>query len=187
MHMMNKPLKLLTLVLGLAASVASAVPTNITVDASGDLLNGVGIASKDQSGQDNNNPVSNLAFLQTEIGYWNDNFDPDLPAAVGPVAFDAGSLDDDDAYTTEAGYDYVVFHFGNGGAGSPGGWYQAFYLGGQGGDIFTVPAVDGNTVGGFSSARYYNGTSTDVPDNGSTVALVGLSFAAMAVLLRRRK
>jgi hypothetical protein len=187
MHMMNKPLKLLTLVLGLAASVASAVPTNITVDASGDLLNVVGIASNDQYGQGNNNPESNLAFLQTEIGYWNDNYDPDLPAAVGPVALDHGSLGDVDSYMSVAGYDYVVFHFGNGGAGSPGGWYQAFYLGGQGGDLFEVPAVNGNTVGGFSSARYFNWTSTNVPDNGSTVALVGLSFAAMALLLRRRK
>src|SRR5687767_12858916 len=130
---MNKFLKLFSLLAGLAATVASAVPINITVDTSGDLLNVVGIASKTQYGQGDNNPDSNLAFLQTEIGYWNDNNNPDLPDAEGPVALNIGSIGDAGSYTTVAGYDYVVFHFGNGGAGSPGGWWQAFYLGGQGG------------------------------------------------------
>ncbi len=82
-------------------------------------------------------------------------------------------------YNAVAGFDYVVFHFG----GSRGGWWQAFYLDGDGG-TFNLPIVGGNPVGGFSSARYYNPHSS-VPDGGTTVMLLGTAFGVIAVARRK--
>ncbi len=188
---MKKIFQVFILFAGLSALVAQADIINITVDAAGSLLNNVGIANNTQYGQANNNPESNLAFLTTEIGYWNNVFDPDLPAALGPVAANFGSLDDATSHTTLAGYDYVVFHFGAGSAGgggvSPGGWWQAYYLGGEGGVQFFVPTIGDKTVGGFSSARYFNGPSIQVPDGGATLVLLGLAMVGIAVASRQSK
>ena len=183
MKKMIKFVALLLVATALSSMTASAIPTNITVDNAGNLLNVVGIASDGEYAQGNNNPVSNLAFLNTEISRWNGAFNPDLPAAVGPVALDQGSLSGN-AYNALTGYEYVVFHFGNGGAGSPGGWWQAFYLGGGGGS-FSTPSVNNNTVGGFSSARYFG--QTTVPDGGMTLVLLGSSLTGLAFLARSRK
>ena len=80
-----------------------------------------------------------------------------------------------------AGYNFVVFHFGNGAAGgSPGGWWQAWHLNGFGG-TFTVPTVGRAPVGGFSSARYYN----PVPDGGATLILLGAAFGVIAAVRRK--
>ena len=87
----------------------------------------------------------------------------------------------------EMSYDYLVFHFGAGPAGgggiSPGGWWQAFYLAGVGG-TFSVPSVGGESVGGFSSARFYNPHSS-VPDGGTTILLLGTAFSVIAVARRK--
>lgn len=181
--------KALILSLALCGVVASAIPLNITVDAAGNLLNGVGIANSTQYAPGNNNPTSNLTFLNTLIGNWNGVTNPDLPVALGPVAADYGSLSGN-SYTSIAGYDYVVFHFGAGQAGgqrvSPGGWWQAFYLGGIGGDVFSLPSVNNQNVGGFSSARYFNLTTQQVPDAGATAILLGLGLTGIAVAAARR-
>jgi hypothetical protein len=97
----------------------------------------------------NNNPTSNLNFLNTEIVFWNyANPSPDLTAASS-VALDVGGIGGTFSYNAVGGYDYVVFHFGNGQAGgSPGGWWQAWYLNGLGA-TFTVPIVGGNPAGVF--------------------------------------
>jgi hypothetical protein len=100
------------------------------------------------------NPKCVGNFYDREIGtatpasdFWNGAFDPDLPAAVGPVALNVESIGDTSSYNAVAGY--VVFHFGNGKAGgSPGGWWQAWYLDGLGG-TFTVLTVGGASVGAF--------------------------------------
>jgi VPDSG-CTERM motif len=154
------------------------------MSSTGDLLNGSGVANKTQYGQQNNSPTSNLNFLNTEIGFWNgSNPPPDLLAANGPVALNVQSIGDTSSYNAVAGYDYVVFHFGNGPAfGSAGGW-QAWYLGGLRG-LFTVPIVGGASVGGFSSARYYNPT-VSVPDGGATLMLLGTAFGLIAAARRR--
>lgn len=96
----------------LGVSLAQALPINVTVDSSGNLMNGVGVANADEYGQGNNNPGSNLTFLTEVVGNYND-FNPDLPTPYSPVGFDAGSLNVS-SYTTIGGYDYVVFHFGAG-------------------------------------------------------------------------
>ncbi len=172
--------------LGTALSV-SALPTNITVDGSGVLLNVVGVANNAQYGQGNNNPGSNLAFLNGLISNWNGAFNPDLPTSPS-LAHQEDSLGGDSVYVALTGYDYVVFHFGAGQAGgggtSPGGWWQAFYLGDAGGN-FNLPSVGGENVGGFSSARYFDGTpNTRVPDGGSTLALLSLAIVGLAFLRR---
>lgn len=181
--------KALILSSALCGVIASAIPINITVDASGNLLNGSGIANNAQYAQGNNNPGSNLSFLNASIGNWNGVNNPDLSLATGPVAADFGSLSDINTYTSIAGYDYVVFHFGAGRAGggqvSPGGWWQAFYLGGAGGDVFNLPSVNNQNVGGFSSARYFNSTTRQVPDGGMTALLLGLGLALTGIAARR--
>jgi VPDSG-CTERM motif len=164
----------------LSAIVASAIPINITVDSNGDLLNTSGVASKSQYSQKNNNSTSNLDFLNQEIDRWN-NYNPDLPLS-SPLALSVDSIGDTQTYNTLAGYDYVVFHFGNGSAGSPGGWWQAVYLGGQS-DLFTTPAVNGQSVGGFSSARYFG--ASQVPDGGATLVLLGAALGIVEIARRR--
>jgi hypothetical protein len=171
---------LLVCVLGfaLSAMTVKAVPIKVTVDSTGALLNVTGVANKTQYGQGNNNPTSNLSFLNKEIGFWNWAFNPDLPAAIGPVALNDERLSGS-TYNASAGYKYVVFHFGAGPAGSSGGWWQTFYLGGLK-RSFTVPTVAGRSVGDFSSARFYN----PVPDRGSTVLLLGTAVFALGIARR---
>jgi VPDSG-CTERM motif len=165
----------------LSAVVASAIPLNITVDSNGNLLNTTGVASKSQYGQQNNNPNSNLAFLNQEIGRWNSNYNPDL-ALSSPLALNVGNIGDTRTYNALAGYNYVVFHFGNETAGSPGGWWQAFHLGGQS-HLFTTPALGGQSVAGFSSARYFG--VSQVPDGGATLVLLGAALGVLEMARRR--
>lgn len=186
---MKNVVAIASVVLGLCTVSANAL--NITVDAAGNLMHTTGIADSTQYGMGNNNPGSNLSFLNNMIGNWNANNNPDLPSAIGPVALNIDEIEDDDyvgSYAAASGYDYVVFHFGAGKAGghgrSEGGFWQALYLGGSGGN-FSVPVDQlGRSVGGFSSARYFN--KHGVPDAGSTLALFGLALTGFAFVSRKR-
>jgi VPDSG-CTERM motif len=171
--MKGKLLLVSSLATVLAAMTAWAVPLNITVDQYGNLLNGpAGYATKSQYGQTGNSPTNDLNFLLQEIKGWNNKYDPDLGPAFGVANYE-GLTGITSSYTALAGYDYVVLHWGNGGTGNPGGVYQAYYLGGQGG-VITAPSG----VGGLSSARY-------VPDGGSTVMLLGAVLSVIAVARRK--
>lgn len=186
MNTITKVLQVGAVVAGLWSLSASAIPVNITVDAAGNLLNGSGVAKKAEykslnGGFNSNNPEKNLAFLNALIGNWNGVNDPDLPTALAPVALNDGSLGGVSSYTAPSGYDYVVFHFGAGQAGQN-GWWQAWYLGGAGG-TFTLPSVGGKSVGGFSSARFFN--SQRVPDGGATLSLLGVALLGLAALRRQ--
>jgi hypothetical protein len=195
MKAIQNALRIGAVVAGLWSLSASAlpVPVNITVNTSGNLLNGSGVANSTQYATlhglspSNNNPDRNLAFLNALISNWNGVNDPDLPLAVGPVALDVGSFSGN-SYTAPLGYDYVVFHFGAGPAGgqqvSPGGWWQAWYLGGGGG-TFSVPQVGGKNVGGFSSARFFNRQPSRVPDGGATLTLLGAALLGLVALQRK--
>lgn len=172
---------------------AKAAPINITVASNGTLLNGVGVANAAQYGAlvpppTSNDAGDNLAFLVAEQGFWNATHNPDLPTPTDPTTeFNLTGT----SYTALAGYEYVVLHFGAGAAGghgvSPGGWWEAFYLGGEGGYLFSVPTVGGKSVGGFSSARYYNPVKHNVPDGGASIVLLGLGVGAVAFVSRKRK
>ncbi len=169
---------------------ASAAAINITVDSAGTLLNGSGIASKTQYGHSNNNPTSNLAFLQAELANWNGVYNPDLGIPT-LLAFNDDSLSGGSVYTALSGYDYVVLHFGAGPAGgqqvSPGGWWSAWFLNGSGGS-FSTPTVGEQSVGGFSSARYFGSTPPpppEVPVPG-TLGLLGFCLAALGAIRRRK-
>jgi len=175
---MKRKFLLCALATALSAITAGAIPINITVSSTGALLNGSGVANETQYGQGNNNPTSNLDFLNGEINLWNGAFDPNLPPAVGPVALNVESIGDAQSYNAVAGYDYVVFHFGKGKA-KDGPWWQAWYLNGDGG-LFSLPTVDGNPVGGFSSARFYN-PHNNIPDGGTTVMLLGTALSVIGV------
>lgn len=126
MTMNKRTLLICALATVLSAMLARAVPTNITLNSTGTaLLNDTGVANEEQYGQPNNNPTSNLTFLNNEIRFWNmhptptDPFTPDLPAANGTVARNDERLDLT-TFIAPAGFNYVVFHFGAGPAGGGG-------------------------------------------------------------------
>jgi hypothetical protein len=171
-----------------------------------------------------NNPSNNFNFLQGVVENWNSNRLPTLPTPVFTVESanvdSTGNGQGANTFTTVAGFDYVVFHFGNGQAGDGGGpgndeagWWQAWYLGGesstfllpQEGDLIAAatskkgkdkakgnpPAVGGGLqpVGGFSSARYFNGSPdngppTRVPDGGSTIIALGAGLLGLGGVRR---
>ena len=75
------------LALASAAITASAIPipTNITVSNNGTQLNVSGVAKKAQYGQQNNNPTSNLVFLNKEIGSGMRHLTPIYPPRTAPL------------------------------------------------------------------------------------------------------
>jgi hypothetical protein len=183
---MKSKLLLSLLATALSAITAGAIPINITVDSLGNPLNGTGVANSSQYGSGNSNPTSDLNFLQNQISLWNGS--PNVPEVPlldiqpGPPSVGANIEGlSGNSYTTLPGWSYVVFHFGAGPAGgggvSPGGWYQAWYLGGEEWKFY-VPSVGGERVGEFSSARY-------VPDGGTTVMLLGAALGVIAVARRK--
>jgi hypothetical protein len=44
---------------------------------------------------------------------------------------------------------------------------------------------NGKPVGGFSSARYYNPHTVEVPEGGLSIGMVGAALIAMALIARR--
>ena len=54
-----------------------------------------------------------------------------------------------------------------------------------------VPQIAGQSVGGFSSARYFNQdvhvVTHNVPDSGSTVIPLGLALLAIGLMARKKK
>lgn len=81
------------------------------------------------------------------------------------------------------GWDYAVIHYGGtlGGQGT-GGVVGAWHLGGM--DSFIFPASAG---GGFSSIDLFKGSSSNVPESSSTVALLSLSLLGCHYLRRKIK
>jgi hypothetical protein len=179
---MKKILSGMALSVGVSLAV-SAGPIDITVNSSDKLYSG-GVADKTEYGQSGNSAADNLAFLKTEVGYYN----PTLatPTTKGDLVVSGLS---GNTYTpsTSGDYEYVVFHFSAGNAGSPGGYWEALYLG-VGVNIdtltFTLPQVGGKNVGGFSSAVFFD-DPVGVPDGGMTLALLGMSLCAIHGLRRR--
>ena len=183
------------LLLGLSAGSAQAAPINITISAAGNLLNAPGgVASDDQYDAliagNGNSAADNLAFLSALITRWNAvPKTPVLPAA-GALAYSQDSLRDASSYAGSAGYQYVVFHWGAGQAGEN-GWWAAYYLGGSAISFSAVPKVgewdddeyELESVGGFSSARYFGATS--VPDGGMTLILLGGALVGIGALRRK--
>jgi len=171
---------------------------NITVDSSGSYLQNGGadsIASNSfyasfQGGASTaNNPDNNFDFLQGVVSNWNTNYSPDLPTPVN-LAVCVDDIGDTPTFDAVAGYDYVVFHFGTGQAGggnddNENGWWSAWYLGGES-FTFTLPQEGSppQSVGGFSSACYFNGTTTTVPDGGSTFFALGIGLLGLGGVRR---
>lgn len=153
-----------------------------------------------------NSKASNLKLLEGVIANWNnaDLYD-DVPLATSAADLpdDIGNIGGLGSFTAIAGYDYVVFHFGGGpaaahgqepGAGDPDedGWWSVWYLGGQSKFFGAVPQEgipfeNPENVGGFSSARYFNGrTPPDarVPDGGATITSLGVALFGLGCLRR---
>jgi hypothetical protein len=187
---------------------SSAAVMNITVDTTGSFLqNGaepdgaLSLASKafyssfQTPASVANNPTNNFEFLEGVVANWNASRSPILPTPTYSLAAaNNDSITSGNGFTTAEGYDYVVFHFGNGQAGAGGqnddenGWWAAWYLGGKAA-TFSLPQ-EGNplqNVGGFSSARYFNGTGgtpRTVPDGGSTFLAFGIGLLGLGGVRR---
>lgn len=195
-------------ILAAATACASAAAINITVGSSGNYLQD-GPGDPDLSLASNafyssfqnprstaNDKANNLAFLQGVIGNWN-AFNPDLPlvGSAASLTADVDSIGGTSSFTAPAGYDYVVFHFGNGPAGYKNvadetGWWSAWYLGGSSHE-FSRPTEGGEWVGGFSSARFFNPTPSvlipprSVPDGGTTLVLFSCSVLGLFSLRKK--
>jgi len=177
---------------------AKADIINITVDAAGNLLNGSGVASHTEyqglnGGNVDNDPSSNLSFLNGVINNWNGvPKTPAMGAATLTGSTEASGFSGNGQGTfgftgVSGAFDYVVLHFGNGATGgSPGGWWQAFFIGGENLSTltFTVPTVNQESVGGISSARFFNGNGVTVPDGGMTLILLGAAVSGLALMRR---
>ena len=103
-----------------------------------------------------------------------------LPTAnlTGAVRVETGTL----TSFTAGDFEYVLAKYGSGPSG--GGshvWYIATLDGTQ-----TLPANFGGAgTPGISHYSLYNGTTTTVPDGGTTAALLGLSMVGLGMIRRR--
>jgi len=161
----------------MVAGSASAIPTPYEIPGFGQDMakNGTGI-----SGGNGNDDANNFFRLQTVLASYVNN----LPTPVLAGALDLGS----NVVPTGGllGYDYAVLHYGTGrnGITGVGGGVEFFYLNGAADFTFPADGTGLNGIGGFSSLTLIKGTP-QVPDGGSTIALLG--FALTGVGLLRRK
>lgn len=190
------------------AVFSNAAVMNVTVNGTGSFLqngtepNGaLSLASKtfysgfQSPASTSNNRDTNFNFLRGVVANWNANRLPLLgtPVNTGATPADNGNIGGGSSFTTASGYDYVVFHFGNGPAGAGGqnddenGWWAAWYLGGASA-TFSIPQEGDplQNVGGFSSANYFNGGGTPrkVPDVGSTFLAFGIGLLGLGGVRR---
>ena len=127
-----------------------------------------------------NNQASNFFRLQNVVTAFN-LLNPDLPAPILDGAVNLGS----NVVTAGGliGFNYAVLHYGSG-RGTPGGGIELFYLNGATEYIFPSIGTGPNGRGGFFSLTLFKGDSpvNNVPDNASTVTLLGAVFCLIATI-----
>ena len=145
----------------------------------------------------NNSPTTTFNFAQGLLTAYNASHDPDLPALATPPSFDEkkgyprvdtpGSPKSNIEIKVTSDFAFVLFKWG--GADKNPHEVQLFYLDGPGTYSFNAPTyVDdkGKTKqNGLSHYDLYEGRSTDVPDAGATVALLGLFIGSIGLLRRK--
>lgn len=154
---MKNKLLIASLAIALSAMTAEAVgiaPTNLTP---GGFLTNLS----------NNSLATNLALAQK---YGTDLSDSSVGITQNVENLSSTYYDLNPVYGS-----YAVIHFGNSGAGVPGGFWQVWSVG-DGGDI-GPQTYNGRTLQ-ISSVRY-------VPDGGSTLMLLGVALCAIAGARRK--
>jgi hypothetical protein len=121
-----------------------------------------------------------LAWLQSDINTFNNNLNGDLPAPTTDLtSFDGGGT------IQVAAGDYLVLHYGKGPGGQgQGGGLVALYFDAAG--TYAIPSNGSgpNGNGGLSFARLWD-HGTQIPDGGTTVALLGMALSALGLAYRQ--
>jgi hypothetical protein len=124
-----------------------------------------------------------FAWLQSDISIYNNNLSGHLAAPTTTLtSFD--NLNSGLAIPVVAG-DYLVLHYGKGPGGQgQGGGLVALYFDAAG--TYTVPANGSgpNGNGGISFARLWD-HGNQVPDGGSSLALLGIALSGLGLVYRR--
>lgn len=171
----------------LAATSANALPINITNDGT-QLVNDV---SKGLLG--NNNPQQSFNWLAGLgdfagagiVDGYNTITSSSLPDPVYTDFVDYDSTATAGAEHDLTGFAYAVVHYGKGQGGTgDGGGIVAFYLDGTGNYTFPADGAGPNGKGGISSLRLYKATSTNVPDGGITLVLLGVALTGLSLIRR---
>ena len=175
------PLALLAVIVALCVS-ASAVHAdliNITIDPN------TGLPATDVSiGNlvDHNVPAF-FDFAESDVTMFNNFAGTNLPA---PIFAGYADYDDNPGPFDITGFDYAVLHYHRGPGGiSQGGGVEVFYLNGMTGDFtFNEFGLGPNGRGRLMCLTLFAGSPGQVPDAGSTVALLGVSLSGLAFARR---
>lgn len=181
MNAFNKSLAMVAiLVSSLTVSVATPTPLNITV--SGGAL----VIAAPQSDIADYGDATVYNWLTADIAAYNSITSYSLPTSViNPFltkvasGFLGGAED-----ILLTGGNYIFLHWG----GQGGGWEQAFYITGLTGTYtFTPPPGGHPVVGGLSFYSIYGATAggANVPDGGTTVAMLGGALAMIGLIRRK--
>jgi len=172
-----------TLCLGVLAlgSAANANTINVTMSlplgAGSTLVNDVSAQDIPGNGLGD---ATVFAWLQLDIHTFNSNLNGDLPdPTTGLSSFDGGGT------IHVAAGDYLVLHYGKGTGGTgQGGGLVALYFDADG--TYAIPANGSgpNGNGGLSFARLWD-HGTQIPDGGTTVALLGMALSALGLAYRQ--
>jgi hypothetical protein len=181
--MKNKLFKQATLTAVMLASVvaASATPLPVNITVQQNTL----VAYSTELGNYGDGTV--FAWLTTDVANYNSLTSASLPAPVaglgGTPMFKANISNGGPTLSLnlDGSHDYIFLHWG--GQASPA---QAFYIGGYTGSYdFNAPGEQ-PTVGGISFFSFY-GQHRDVPDGGSTLAMLGGLLSVLGAGCRRLK
>lgn len=181
----------LTLIVGLClgfAAAAQATPINITNDlgSPAQLVNDFNKGTVGNSGQQT---VFNwLSSIVDSYNTWlNPGLDLPDPVGGGPGGYESlVELSNSGGPLNLTGFSYAVLHYGKGTGGiGQGGGFVALYLNDTTGS-FTFPSNGSgpNGNGGISWVRLY-GPVVPVPETGTTIALLGLALAGIAIARRK--
>jgi hypothetical protein len=124
-----------------------------------------------------------FAWLQSDIGTYNNNLNGHLPAPTTSLtSFD--NLSSGPTIPVAAG-DYLVLHYGKGPLGQgQGGGLVALYFDAAGTYVVPDNGSGPNGNGGISFARLWD-HGTQVPDGGTSLVLLGMALSALGLVYRR--
>jgi hypothetical protein len=184
---LSRPLRFVLTTLAAVAyfalpALSSATPINITINpTTGQPASDINFGLLG-----NNSPTTNFNFLSSDVSLYNSFYGTILPA---PTFDGYANFENLSGATTVSvtGFAYAVLHYGKGpgGAGQGGGIVFLSLNGMTGNYTFAGTGSGPNGLGGLSSIRLFGGDgSTNVPDGGSMVALLGAGLLGVGVARR---